>query len=123
MDIGRHVFVDVWDADPERINDEKEVLLALQRACVDAGALVLHAWSHSFEPQGVTALVGLAESHASVHTYPEFGYYAADIFTCGSLDPRKAMAALVRKLGGRGRGWFIGRGGWKEPARFAEGLD
>jgi S-adenosylmethionine decarboxylase len=118
--IGRHVLVDVWGADPDRINDKKEVLAALQSACEEAGATILHSWYHSFEPQGVTALVGLAESHASIHTYPEFGYYAADIFTCGDLDPRKAMASLVRKLGGRGQGWFIERGGWKEPVRFAE---
>lgn len=116
--VGRHALVDVWGADPERINDKKEVLAVLQDACELAGATVLHSWYHSFEPQGVTALVGLAESHASIHTYPELGYYAADIFTCGDLDPRRALARLVRRLGGRGKGWFVERGGRRDPMRF-----
>lgn len=117
--IGRHVVVDVWGAEPDRINDKKEVLASLQSACEEAGATVLHSWYHSFEPQGVTALVGLAESHASIHTYPELGFYSADMFTCGDLDPRRAMAGLVRKLGGRGQGWYMERGEWSEPVKFS----
>lgn len=113
------MVVDVWGADPARLNDKKEVLARLQSACEEAGATVLHSWYHSFAPQGVTALVGLAESHASIHTYPEFGFYSADMFTCGDLDPRKAMAGLVRKLGGRGQGWYMERGEWGEPVKFS----
>jgi S-adenosylmethionine decarboxylase len=117
--IGRHVVVDVWGADPARLDDKKEVLATLQSACEEAGATVLHSWYHSFHPQGVTALVGLAESHASIHTYPELGFYSADMFTCGDLDPRRAMARLVCKLGGRGQGWFMERGSRSEPVEFS----
>lgn len=116
--IGRHVHVDVWGADAARLDDGKEVLRLLEEACIEAGATILHAWRHDFDPQGVTALVGLAESHASVHTYPEQGYYAADMFTCGDLDPRAAMANMIRKLGGRGQGWFIERGARSMPKPF-----
>jgi len=117
--IGRHVLVDSWGAEPSLLDDKKEVLAALYDACVEAGATVLHSWYHSFEPQGVTVLIGLAESHASIHTYPEHGFYSADMFTCGDLDPRRAMATLVRKLGGRAKGWFVERGGRREPMEFA----
>jgi len=117
--IGRHVYVDMWGADRDRLNDGKEVLRLLEAACLEAGATVLHAWWHPFEPQGVTALVGLVESHASIHTYPELGFYAADMFTCGNLDPRRAMASLIKNLGGRGWGWYSERGEWKEPIVFA----
>jgi len=116
--VGRHVLVDVWDANPKTLNEEGVVAEALRAACLEAEAAVLHTWSHAFEPQGVTAVVGLAESHASIHTYPEWGYYAADIFTCGNLDPRQAMTSLVRRLGGHGRGWYIERGEWREPLMF-----
>jgi S-adenosylmethionine decarboxylase proenzyme len=117
--IGRHVHVDVWGADAARLDDGKEVLRLLEGACIEAGATILHAWWHPFEPQGVTALVGLAESHASIHTYPELGFYAADMFTCGDLDPRQAMTNMIRKLGGRGQGWFIERGQWGAPVVFS----
>jgi len=117
--IGRHVVVDAWGADPSLLNDKKEVLRALQDACEEAGATVLHSWYHSFAPQGVTVLIGLAESHASIHTYPEHGFYSADMYTCGNLDPREAMGRLVRRLGGRAKGWFMERGGRRKPVEFA----
>lgn len=116
--IGRHVLVDVWDADPKVLNTGKEILATLCKACELAGATILHSWQHTFEPQGVTALVGLAESHASIHTYPELGHYTADMFTCGDLDPRQAMIYLVRKLGGQAEGWFIERGKKRQPLIF-----
>lgn len=113
--VGKHVYVDIWKADPKVLNDGKTILKHLEDACVRAGATILHSWYHPFEPQGVTALVGLAESHASIHTYPELGYYAADIFTCGDLDPRDAVRGLVRRIGGQGQGWHIDRGPQGSP--------
>ena len=110
MTIGHHVLVDVWGSDAAVLNDPPTLRTALEDACRQAGATLLHTWTHMFSPQGVTVLVGLAESHASIHTYPERGYYAADIFTCGNLNPTEAMICLVRQLGGRAKGLIIPRG-------------
>ena len=115
---GRHVIVDVWGVNNEYLDNENYILNVLEMCARSTGATILHSWSHKFEPQGVTALVGLAESHASIHTHPELQYYSADIFTCGDIDPRKGMASLVQTLGGRAQGWFIERGGTRTPLAF-----
>jgi len=93
---GRHVLVDLWvdDASPLRHVETWETLLP--DACRDAGATVLGSRFHQFEPDGVTGIVLLAESHASVHTWPEAGLATLDVFTCGSLDS-DAVVARIRE--------------------------
>jgi S-adenosylmethionine decarboxylase proenzyme len=119
MDIlGRHVFIDGWGVAFARLDSEELILSFLEHACNQAGATILHSWVHRFEPQGVTALVGLAESHASIHTYPEIGAYFVDMFTCGDLDPRAAATMLVGRLGGTAEGWFWERGAGRSPVRL-----
>ncbi len=72
------------------------------KAAVDCGAVVLGDSFHRFSPQGVSGVVVIAESHLSVHTWPEYGYAAADIFTCGvSVDPQIAAEVLIEGLGCR----------------------
>ena len=94
---GRHVLVDFWldNASPLRRVETWETLLP--DACRDAGATVLGARFHQFEPDGVTGIVLLAESHASVHTWPEAGLATLDVFTCGSLDS-DAVVARIRSV-------------------------
>lgn len=118
MIVGRHAFVDGWEADPALLDDEGRMVEALLVACEDAGATPLHWWSHHFEPQGVTVVIALAESHASLHTSPEHGHYSADMYTCGELDPAKAMDGLMRVLGGTARGWYVTRGEDSPPRPF-----
>jgi S-adenosylmethionine decarboxylase proenzyme len=75
----------------------RNTLLAAAREC---GATVLGESFHQFSPQGVSGIVVIAESHLFIHTWPEYGYVAADIFTCGdSVKPERAMEVLVRELG------------------------
>ena len=72
------------------------------KAAVDCGAVVLGDSFHRFSPQGVSGVVVIAESHLSVHTWPEYGYAAADIFTCGvTVDPQIAAEVLIEGLGCR----------------------
>ena len=71
-------------------------------AAVDCGATVLGESFHPFQPQGVSGVVVIAESHLSIHTWPEYGYAAVDIFTCGtSVQPEKAAEVLIEKLGAK----------------------
>ena len=96
-------MVDAFGAPREMLNDRREIEDLLATACRKSGAHVLHRFSFRFVPQGVTAICVLAESHASIHTYPEKGVYMADVFTCGSIDPEAAIEYLVDVLGGDAR--------------------
>jgi S-adenosylmethionine decarboxylase len=98
--IGSHWILEMYDCPPEVIDDLEHVRTALREAAKAASSTLLHEAAHAFAPQGVTALGLLAESHISVHTWPELGYAAADVFTCGEqATPRAAcehLAAVLR---------------------------
>ena len=66
----------------------------MEEAAVEAGATVLHTFLHPFQPQGVSGVVVLAESHISIHTWPEKGVATLDIFMCGKADPKIAALYL-----------------------------
>jgi S-adenosylmethionine decarboxylase len=88
--------------DKEVLNDVGFLREALLAAAGGARATVLGESFHQFNPQGVSGVVIIAESHLCIHTWPEYGYAAADIFTCGnSVRPEKAAEIIVRKLGSK----------------------
>ncbi len=96
---GISYLLELYDCPSEILNDETYVNAALREAVVRAKATLLDGASHQFRPQGVTALALLAESHISVHTWPELGYAAVDIFTCGRhAMPAQACDYLVKAL-------------------------
>ena len=100
--LGRHLLVELYDCDREVLNDVDLLREAMLAAAIESGAEILGDSFHRFSPQGVSGVVVIAESHLSVHTWPEYGYAAVDVFTCGTkVDPRKAADALVLKLGAR----------------------
>jgi S-adenosylmethionine decarboxylase len=92
---GTHLIIDLFDA--ERLTD-KPHMEAVFRACVEAcGATLLHSHVHTFLPSGgLSGVAVLAESHISVHTWPERGYAAFDVFMCGDAEPEKAVAILEK---------------------------
>lgn len=96
---GRHVLAELTGADPAVLDDEAGLRAAVGAVVAEAGATVLQVVSHRFAPHGVTVLALLAESHASLHTWPERGAAFADVFTCGSADPERAVALLADRLG------------------------
>ncbi|OXM64420.1 MULTISPECIES: adenosylmethionine decarboxylase [Amycolatopsis] len=97
---GRHVLAELRGIDPGLLDDPAFLRDALRTAVTEAGATVREVVGHRFEPQGVTVLALLAESHASVHTYPEIGAVFADVFTCGDqADPVLAVRLLAAALG------------------------
>ncbi|MEZ4392162.1 MAG: adenosylmethionine decarboxylase [Polyangiales bacterium] len=95
---GVHLIAEYHGCAPARLNHLGHVRRVLQRAADSAGATVLSIESHRFEPQGVAGLALLAESHLSLHTWPERGYAAADFYTCGDALPRRAHEVMRREL-------------------------
>ena len=100
--LGRHLLVELHDCNREVLNDLASIREIMLKAAVDCGAVVMGDSFHRFSPQGVSGVVVIAESHLSVHTWPEYDYAAADIFTCGTtVDPRIAAEVLIERLGCR----------------------
>jgi S-adenosylmethionine decarboxylase len=97
--LGLHLLLDLRECNPKLLDDLDYIRGALIRAANEVGAHIVGESFHQFTPQGVTGVLAIAESHISIHTWPEHGYAAADIFTCGSTFlPRKAADILVAEL-------------------------
>ena len=95
----KHLLLELYRCDSEKLNDESFLRCTLNRAAKLANAKVLNLISNKFEPQGVTAIALLAESHISIHTWPESNYSAVDIFTCGqNMLPELASQYLIEAL-------------------------
>jgi S-adenosylmethionine decarboxylase len=96
---GLHVLADMSGIEPGLLTDCSNIEQLLRGAATAAGAQVLHSHFHGFgEGLGVTGVVLLAESHISIHTWPEDGFAAADIFMCGATDPQRALSLLREAL-------------------------
>jgi len=92
---GTHLILDLIDA--ERLDDLAHVEAALKDAVEAADATLLHIHLHCFTPNGgISGVAVLAESHISIHSWPERGYAALDIFMCGDADPHAAVEVLKR---------------------------
>ena len=95
----KHLLLELYRCDHEKLNDESFLRCTLNKAAKLAKATVLNLISNKFEPQGVTAIALLAESHISIHTWPESNYSAVDIFTCGqNMMPELASQYLIESL-------------------------
>ena len=98
--VGKHCILELYDCDQSKLDDEAFLRTTITMAAKRAGATLLNLITHRFEPQGVTGLALLAESHISIHTWPENGYAAVDVFTCGDHTmPESACEHLSRELG------------------------
>jgi S-adenosylmethionine decarboxylase len=90
---GSHLLIDLWDG--EHLDDIEVIELALRRAVQAAGAMLLHLHLHAFgSGGGVSGVAVLAESHISIHTWPEHRYAAIDAFMCGAAEPHKVVPVL-----------------------------
>ena len=100
--LGKHLLLELKDCDKEVLNDISLLRSVLLTAADEAGATVLGESFHRFNPHGVSGVVIISESHLCIHTWPEHGYAAVDIFTCGdSVQPQKAADILISKLGSK----------------------
>jgi S-adenosylmethionine decarboxylase len=97
--LGKHLLVEYYECNQEHLNSPELLEDVMLRATERAGATIIDKTFHSFSPHGVTGVVVIAESHVSIHTWPEYGYAAVDIFTCGeTIDPWKIEEDLKRVL-------------------------
>ena len=95
--IGRHLILELWGCGPESINSIETIERAMTETIAACGATLLDLRVYPFTPQGVTGVAILSESHMMIHTWPEHGYAAVDVFTCGyHTDPGKAIPVLRR---------------------------
>jgi S-adenosylmethionine decarboxylase len=94
---GTHLIVDLWDA--EGLGDLAHVEATLKECVAAAGATLLHIHLHHFTPNGgVSGVAVLAESHISIHTWPEHGYAALDVFMCGGARPHESIEVLRKSF-------------------------
>jgi S-adenosylmethionine decarboxylase len=97
--LGTHLLVELKECNAKTLNDLKRVEEILISAAKEAKATIVETFFHKFSPFGISGVVVIAESHLSIHTWPEYNYAAVDIFTCGeSLQPGVAATYLISKL-------------------------
>ncbi len=123
--VGSHVLADISGSTSPLLDDGVGLEELLVRSAEAVGATVLSRHHHAFQPQGVTAVVVLAESHVSIHTWPEWGGATLDAYTCGAADPERLVDLIIEGLAPTNiRRATVPRvvpGGPEEPAfRFAE---
>ena len=96
---GKHFLLELYECNTQKLNDESYLRCLISNSAKLAKATVLSLISNKFEPYGVTAIALLAESHLSIHTWPESQYSAIDIFTCGrNMKPKLASQFLIESL-------------------------
>lgn len=97
--LGRHVLAELYGCDLQTLDDQERVRQYMIDAALAAGAEIRECVFHKFSPQGVSGVVVISESHLAIHTWPELGYAAVDVFTCGDrVDPWDACKYLVEKF-------------------------
>ena len=103
VDLGTQYLIELRGCARARLASVAGVEADLRAAAARIGATVLSAHFHQFDPEGVSGVLVISESHLAVHTWPEHGYAAVDLFTCGPrrLDPTAGVAALVASWGAR----------------------
>jgi S-adenosylmethionine decarboxylase len=97
--LGTQILLELKDCNRDLLNDLPHIRDSLLQAARKTGATVIGQSFHQFSPQGVTGVIAIAESHLCIHTWPEYGYAAVDIFTCGEgFRPLDAVALVVDSL-------------------------
>ena len=97
--LGRHLLTELYECDCETLNDPDRIKKIMEEAAITSGASIVQSVFHLFNPHGISGVVVIAESHLAIHTWPEYGYSAVDIFTCGEeVDPWRACHYLKEEL-------------------------
>ncbi len=100
--LGFHLLIEFYGCGHGILNDVGKIKNLMDEAAIVSGASIVESVFHRFDPHGVSGVVVIAESHLTIHTWPEYGYAAVDLFTCGEdVDPWKAYEFLKRRLAPR----------------------
>lgn len=96
---GRHILAEVFGCDEEILNNRELIEKIMVDSALEAGAEVREVTFHKFSPQGVSGVVVISESHITIHTWPELGYAAVDVFTCGEkVNPWNACNYILKQF-------------------------
>jgi len=99
ISLGKHILVDLYECNHALLDDADFIAAAMKMAAEAGGATIIDSTFHRFSPYGVTGVIAIKESHLAIHTWPEYGYAAVDLFTCGdSVDSWKAYESLKSAL-------------------------
>jgi len=96
--MGKHFLLNLYGCSFVLLNDEYYLIDLLKNSAKASGATVLKTASYKFDPQGVTVLCLLSESHISIHTWPEEGKAAVDVYTCGVCNPKISCDMIIEQL-------------------------
>jgi S-adenosylmethionine decarboxylase len=96
--LGRHILVEYYNCDAEILSDPILIEKYMNNAAIEAKATIVQSCFHHFNPWGVSGAVIISESHLTIHTWPEYGYAAVDLFTCGDINPWAGFDYLERQL-------------------------
>jgi S-adenosylmethionine decarboxylase len=97
--LGRHILAEFFECDTQILNDSHLIEIYMKQAAIDCNATIINSVFQAFNPHGVSGVVVIAESHLAIHTWPEYGYAAVDVFTCGeTVDPWLATRSLQELL-------------------------
>jgi len=96
--MGKHYLLNLYGCSFVLLDDEQYLIELLENAAEASGATVLQTISKKFDPQGVTVVSLLAESHISIHTWPEEGRASVDVYTCGNSNPKIGCDIIVHQL-------------------------
>lgn len=97
--LGRHILAEFFECDTQILNDSHLIEIYMKQAAIDCNATIINSVFQTFNPHGVSGVVVIAESHLAIHTWPEYGYAAVDVFTCGdTVDPWVATRSLKELL-------------------------
>ena len=96
--MGKHFLLNLYGCSSVLLNDERFLIDLMENAAIASGATVLKTVSHKFDPQGITAICLLSESHISIHTWPEEGKAALDVYTCGTANPKIGCDIIISQL-------------------------
>lgn len=97
--LGQQILVEFYGCDRQILNDREEIEKIMCAAALAAGATIVTQTFHAFSPHGISGAVIIAESHLAIHTWPEYGYAAVDLFTCGeTIKPDGCYTYLKEHL-------------------------
>lgn len=119
--LGRHILAEIHGCDPEILNNRSLIEKIMVESALEAGAEIREVAFHKFSPQGVSGVVVISESHLAIHTWPELGYAAVDVFTCGEkVNPWDACNYLTEKFNAKNMtATEVKRGVFDEPVKVA----
>jgi S-adenosylmethionine decarboxylase proenzyme len=95
--LGRHALLDLYGCNPDILNDAEYLQSLFKQTALDLKCTVIQEVFHHFAPHGVSGVVVIAESHLAIHTWPEYGYAAVDLFTCSETTELEALGELLRE--------------------------